>query len=142
MPYIRVYLPKVSIEQKRTIAQHLIDITLRTFHLRNQDRYRVSVEFVSMLRERAVNQFEPSISTSPDLVLEVMGHDLTESTKRAFSQEAGAVLAQFVRSNPRNRVAHLLGIRPPAPPKIAFEFGELNPAVSEPFVVHPHSRAA
>ena len=142
MPYIRVYLPKASIEQKRTIAQELIEITLRTFHLRNHDRYRVSVEFVSIFRARACQLPYPSISTSPDLLLEVMGHDLTEATKRAFAKEAGLILAQFVRTNPKNRVAYLLGIRPPTPPQIAVEFGELNPAVSEPFVVHPRSRAA
>jgi hypothetical protein len=82
---------------------------------------------------------EPSTLPSHDLVLEVMGHDLTESTKRAFAKEASAVLAQFVRSNPKSRVAYLLGIKPPNPPQIAFEFGELNPAVSEPFVIHPRA---
>lgn len=142
MPYIRVYLPQASIEQKRTIAQKLIEITLRTFHLRIQDRYRISVEFISRFRAIAANQPGLLTTAGTDLMLEVMGHDLTEATKRDFAKEASAVLAQFVCSNPKTRVAHLFGIRPPTPPKIAFEFSELNPATSEPFVVHPGSRAA
>ena len=30
MPYLRLYLPEISIAQKRHIAQKLIDLTLRT----------------------------------------------------------------------------------------------------------------
>jgi len=132
MPYIRVYVPKASIKQKRSIAQKLIEITLRTFHLRPEDRYRISVEFISRFRACTTN----------GLMVEVIGHDLTEGTKRAFAKEAAAMLAEFMRSNSRNPVARLLGITPETPPKIAFQFGELNPAISEPFVVHPGSQAA
>jgi hypothetical protein len=35
MPYLRLYSRDVSIEQKRVIAQKLIEVTLRTFARRN-----------------------------------------------------------------------------------------------------------
>jgi len=140
MPYIRVYVPKASIKQQRSMAQTLIEITLRTFHLRPENRYRISVEFISRFRACTTNGL--STAPRPDLMVEVIGHDLTEGTKRAFAEEAAAMLAEFMRSNSRNPVARLLGITPETPPKIAFQFGELNPAISEPFVVHPGSQAA
>ena len=139
MPYIRVYLPKVSIDQKRSIARKLIEITLRTFHLRPQDRYSISVEFISMIRARRLGL---SSTDSTDLMLEVMGHELTEGTKRSFAKEAGGMLNQFLYSKSKSPFARLLGIKPEPPPKIAFQFAELNPAISEPYVVHPGSLAA
>ena len=45
MPYLRVYSQAVPIEQKRVIAEKLIEITLRTFHLRAQERNRITIQF-------------------------------------------------------------------------------------------------
>jgi phenylpyruvate tautomerase PptA (4-oxalocrotonate tautomerase family) len=142
MPYIRVYLPQASIEQKRSIAENLIEITLRTFQLHKKDRYRISVEFVSMLRSSAAASFAISDPDCDAYTVEVMGHDLTERKKTAFSREAAATLAQFCSLTPTNPIARLLGIKLQSPPRITFRFGELNPATSEPFVVHPRPRAA
>jgi len=71
-----------------------------------------------------------------------MGHDLTEGTKRAFSAEAAAVLDQFLPLKLKNRITRLLGIKPDISRQIGCQFSDLGSAISEPFVVHPHSRVA
>jgi hypothetical protein len=137
-----MYLPQASIEQKRSMAEKLIEITLRTFQLHKRERYRISVEFISTFPASALTRIAASAEDYEGYEVEVMGHDLTERKKRAFSQEAAAMLAQFCSLTPRNRIARLLGINQPKRPEITFRFCELNPATSEPFVVHPHPRAA
>jgi len=141
MPYLRLYVSQVPIERKRILAQSLIHLTLHAFRLRAEDRYRVSVEFVSRPRLRLVAPSRPLTSCDADCMLEVMGHDMSEETKRAFAKEASAMLARLLPLK-SGRLARLLGTRPDAPPRISIQFGELNPAVSEPFVVHPYSRVA
>lgn len=70
-----------------------------------------------------------------------MGHDLTEGTKSAFAAEAATMLDQFLPPKSKSRIVRLLGVKPDISRQIAFQFVELSPAISEPFVVHP-SRAA
>jgi hypothetical protein len=139
MPYLRVYLPEALSEQKHFIGQKLIDITLRTFHLRPEERYQISIEFISL---RAANNLGPATPPGADFMLEVVGHDLTEGKKRAFVEEASALLTPLLPLKSKSRVARLLGIKPNVSRQVAFEFGELSPAISEPFVVHPGSEAA
>jgi len=71
-----------------------------------------------------------------------MGHDLTEGTKRAFSAEAATMLDQFLPLRLKNRIPRLLGIKPEISRQIGFQFSDVGSAISEPFVVHPHSRVA
>jgi hypothetical protein len=138
MPYLRLHLTEASIEQKRWIAQELIEITLRSFRLRRADRYRISIEFVSHSHDPAW----PLGAPEADFVLEVLGHNLTRTQQRAFSAEATALLARVLPTKPEGRIARLLGIRANHQRDIAFEFHELSPAISDPFVVHPPSVAA
>jgi hypothetical protein len=129
MPYVRVYSQAVPIEQKRVIGEKLIEITLRTFHLRAQERNRIAIQFQAIPR-------------GSDFTLELIGHDLTEEKRKAFAEEASAMLTRLVPVKPRSRIARLLGIKWNAPRQVVLEFDELNPAISDPFVADPERRAA
>ena len=93
MPYLRLYTRDLPIEQKRFIAQKLIEITLRTFKLRANQRYQTSVQFISTSHTSGGGGLPEGTPRGADFTLEVMGHDLTEEKKRAFAEEAAAVLA-------------------------------------------------
>jgi hypothetical protein len=131
-----------SVEQKRFIAQTLIELTLRAFHLSSKDRSQISVEFVSHSREHAANRIWPSPQREANCLLEVLGHGLTEEQQRTFLEEATAMLPQILPGKSKGRLSRLLGIKAEAHRRIAFQFGELSPAVSEPYVVHTGSLAA
>ena len=75
-------------------------------------------------------------------MFEVMGHDMTEETKRAFAEETTAMLAPLLPSEPNSGVERVFGVKPDLPRQIAFQFVELSPAGSKPFVVHLCSQAA
>lgn len=133
MPYLRLYSAEVPIEQKRVITQKLIEITMHAFCLRPEERYQISIEFIS----------EPKSSLrDADCIFEVLGHDLTEEKKRVFAVETAVVLTPLLPLKSKMRIARLLGVKPDVSPQIAFQFGELSPAISEPFVVHFSSQAA
>jgi len=142
MPYLRLHLPEVPIEQKRVIAQKLIEITIHAFHLRPQERYQVSIEFISEPKSNAGNRVGPLGKRDADCIFEVMGHDLTEEKKRAFAEETATSLAPLLPSKSKMHIARLLGVKPDVSRQIVFQFGELSPAVSEPFVVHPGTQPA
>jgi phenylpyruvate tautomerase PptA (4-oxalocrotonate tautomerase family) len=142
MPYLRLHSPKVPIEQKRIIAQRLIEATMRAFHLRPNERYNVSVEFVSEPNSSAADLVGGSLGRHADCIFEVMGHDLTEAKKKAFAKEVAALITPLLPLKSRMRLARLLGVKPDESHQIAFQFGELTPAISEPFVAHPSSKAA
>jgi hypothetical protein len=125
--------------QKRVIAQRLIEITLRTFHLRSDQRYQTSIQFIT--RFQAVNGPKPALTRGADFTLEVMGHNLTEEKKRAFAEEAVAMLTPFVPVKLRGRIARRLGIKTDATRQIALQFNELSLAISDPFFVDPQRRA-
>lgn len=140
MPYLRLHLPKVTIEQKRVIAHKLIEATMRAFRLGPEERFNVSVEFIS--NPSAAERIERSGGRNADCIFEVMGHDLTEAKKKAFEREVSAVVTPLLPSKSTMKIARLLGVKPDASRQIAFQFDELSPAISEPFVVHPSSQAA
>jgi hypothetical protein len=121
MPYLRIYSRAVPIEQKRIIAEKLIEITLRTFHLRAQERNRITIQFQAIPR-------------GSDFTLEVIGHDLTDEKRKAFAEEASHMLTGLVPLKPRSRIARLLGIKWDAPRQVVLQFDELSPAISDPFV--------
>jgi hypothetical protein len=121
MPYLRIYSRAVPIEQKRIIAEKLIEITLRTFQLRAQERNRITIQFQAIPR-------------GSDFTLEVIGHDLTDEKRKAFAEEASHMLTGLVPVKPRSRIARLLGIEWDAPRQVVLQFDELSPAISDPFV--------
>ncbi len=140
MPYLRLYARDLPIEQKRFIAQKLIEITLRTFHLRSDQRYRTSIQFIT--RSQTVNGPKPAIPRGADFTLEVMGHNLTVEKKGAFAEEAVAMLTPLVPVKLRGRIARMLGIKANSRQKICLQFNDLSPAVSDPFIVDSQRLAA
>jgi hypothetical protein len=142
MPYLRLYARDLPIQEKRLIAQQLIEITLRAFKLRANQRYQTSVQFITTSHASEVDGLQGTIPRGADFTLEVIGHNLTEEKKRAFSEEADALLTPLARRRLGYRIAGLLGIRAKSLQPVAVQFNELNPAVSDPFVLHPQPRAA
>lgn len=142
MPYLRIYSRDIPIGQKRVIAEKVIEITLRTFHLRAEERNRITIQFITLPQLWAVDGLQPLIPRDADATLEVMGHDLTEGKKRAFAEEAIATLAHLVPVKPRGRIASLLGIQARTPRQVALQFHELSPAISDPFVFDAEARVA
>jgi hypothetical protein len=69
-----------------------------------------------------------------DITLEVIAHGLTEEKKRAFAAEASEMLNSLEPVKPWRRIASFLGISTYPPQHISFEFNELNPGISDPFV--------
>jgi len=141
MPYLRLYARDLPIEQKRVIAQKLIQITLRTFHLRPDQRYRTSIQFITRLVS-GVDGLRAAIPHGADFTLEVIGHNLTEEKKRAFAEEAAAMLTPMAPVRLGSRIARMLGIKANSRQKICLQFNELSPAVSDPFIVDSQRLAA
>ena len=144
MPYLRLFSQDVPIDQKRVIAQKLIEITVRTFHLPAQERNRIAIQFVPLPQLRAVDTLQPAIPPDADFTLEVSAHGLTEGTKKAFAEEAAPMLAHSMPVKPKSRFARLLGIKADTPRQVALQFNELCPEEqtdSDPFVVDPTARS-
>jgi len=142
MPYLRLYSPHLPLEQKQVIGQKLIDITLRAFRLRPEQRYRTSVQFITRCQTRPAENPRLDIASNADFTLEVIGHNLTEREKKAFAEEAAAMINKVVPRSLPQRIASLLGIRSDSNQRVVFQFSELSPAVSDPFLVHTEHRAA
>lgn len=142
MPYLRLYARDLPTEQRRVIAQELIEITLRTFQLHADQRYQTSIQFITQPQPSEVDEPQAAVPREGEFTLEVIGHNLTKGKKRAFAQEAAAMLAHVAPMKPRNRIARLLGIKAKPAQQISFQFNELNPAISDPFVMDSQPRAA
>ncbi len=141
MPYLRLYSRDVPIEQKRVIAQKLIEITLRTFHMRAEERNRITIQFIPQAKSRMVARLLPLIPRDADATLEILAHNLTEGKKRALVEDATAMLAHLVPENPESRIASLLRLKAHRSRKIALRYIELSPAISDPFVATDQTAA-
>jgi|HubBroStandDraft_6_1064221.scaffolds.fasta_scaffold1015587_2 hypothetical protein len=126
MPYLRLYASDVPLWQKRLIAQELIEITLRAFQLRAEDRHRITIQFIP-LPQFSVAGLEPVIPQDADFFLEVNDHGLTEEKKRVFTEEVKPMLAQALGAKPRSRFAQLQEINADISRPVALQFNELNP---------------
>jgi hypothetical protein len=134
MPYLRLYSHDVPTDQKRVIAQKLIEITLHAFHLRPEERNRITIQFVPLYQPFVLDSLQPVIPRDVDVVLEVMGHDMTGQKKRAFTDALAAMSDHLMPVKPVSRIARLLGFVGVAPRQIALQFKELSPAISDLFV--------
>jgi hypothetical protein len=141
MPYLRLYARDLPVEQKRAIAQKLIDITLRTFKLGANQKYQTSIQFISP-QVSGVDGLRAAIPRGADFTLEVIGHNLTEEKKRAFAEEAAAMLTPMAPVRLGRRIALMLGFKESSRQKVCLQFNELSPAVSDPFVVDSQRFAA
>jgi hypothetical protein len=135
VPYLRLYARDLQTEQKRVIAEKLIEITLRTFQLHADQRYQTSIQFITQPQVSGADGRQAAVPHDGDFTLEVIGHNLTEEKKRAFAKEAAAMFTHFAPMKPRNRIARLLGIKAKSPQQICLQFNELSPAISDPIVV-------
>jgi hypothetical protein len=135
MPYIRFYSQELPIEQRGLVAQKLIEITLRAFRLRANDRYQTSVQFITLPRVLGVVG-RLATPHNADFTLEVLGHRLSEEKKKAFAKEARAMLGHFPSAGLWERIASVFGIKVHKPKQVALQFHELSPAISDPYVVH------
>ena len=142
MPYLRLYSRNVAIEQKPVIGQKLIEITLHTFHLRPEERNRITIQFIPPPQVSGVDGSQLAIPRGADFMLEVIAHHLTDAEKRAFAEEAAAMLAQLLPTKARSRIARLLGIKADPAPQIALQFDELSPGISDPVVMDDAERPA
>jgi hypothetical protein len=116
MPYLRLYLPEVSIAQKRHIAEKLIDLTLRASRRRRHwDRDQITIQFLPQAQPRQRGECR----------VEVLGHNLTLVNQRAFAEEVGPMLVRSLHLNVKNRLAWLMGIEPKVSPKVDVHFREL-----------------
>jgi len=140
MPYLRVYSRGLTIEQKRIIAKKLMEITLRTFQLPPEQRNRMTVQFVT---ESQVDRLDGHavLPGNVDFKLEVILHHPTESGKRAFREEAASTFAEFAPPTHWELITRMMGIHSASDERVIFQFSELSPAVSDPFVLD-HDRSA
>lgn len=140
MPYLRVYSRGLPIEQKRIMAQKLTEITLRAFQLPAEHRKRMVVQFVT---ESQLDRLDghASLPSDADFKLEVIVHHLTESRKKDFGKEAVTIFADLAHPTLWERINRALGGKA-ASQRVVFQFNELSPAVSDPFVVDQDLLAA
>ena len=136
MPYLRVRSQALPIDQKRVMAQKLIEITLHAFHLRAEERSQITIQFISQAPAHG-NDMKDA-----DFTLEVIGHDLTDEKKAAFTEQTTGMIAHVIPLKPKGLIARLLGAKADMHRQIALQFHELSPAVSDPFVAYPLRRRA
>jgi phenylpyruvate tautomerase PptA (4-oxalocrotonate tautomerase family) len=113
MPYLRLYLPEISIAQKRHIARELMDTTLRSFPL--AERNQITVQFLSRARR----------PRRADCKLEVRGRDLDPESKTAFVKAVTPMLIRSLHLNVKNRLSWLMGSMA-TPPRVDVEFVDLS----------------
>lgn len=113
MPYLRLYLPEISVAQKRRIAQQLIETTLRTYPF--FDRHQITIQFLPLARSRRHTR----------CAVEVRGHDLPSENRSAFAEAAASLLVQSLRLKVKDKLAWLLGGQSAMPSPVDVEFFEL-----------------
>ena len=113
MPYLRLYLPEISVVQKRRLAQRLIETTLRTYPF--FDRYQITIQFLPLKRSRRHNR----------CAVEIRGHDLPTENRDVFAEAATSLLAQSLRLKVRDKWAWLLGSQSATTAPVDVEFFEL-----------------
>ena len=128
-------------EQKRVLAQKLIDITLHTFQLPPEQRNRMNVQFVTESQLDRLDGREV-IPRDADFKLEVIVHDLTESRKRAFGEQATSTFAELEPPTRWERIGRMMGLSSAPAHRVVFQFDELSPAVSDPLVMEQDRLAA
>ena len=136
MPYLRVRSQALPIDQKRIVAQKLIEITLHAFHLRAEERSQITIQFISEAPVPA------SDLADSDFTVEVLGHGLTEEKKVAFTEETSGLIAHMMPPKPKGLIARLLGTKAGVQRQVALQFHELSAATSRPYAADQFNRAA
>jgi hypothetical protein len=115
MPFLRLYLPEISVSRKRHLAQKLIETTIRTFELRPSDRDQITVQFLSQARPRRAN-----------CRIEVGCRDLPPANQRAFAEDVAPMLMRSLHLRAKNRLARLMGAEAEMPAKVDVRFLKLR----------------
>lgn len=141
MPYLRLQSPYLPIERKRAVTQKLIEITLRAFHLRPEERHSITVQFISPPEASDIDGHRPLFPRATDFVLEVIAHHLTDAKKRAFREEVINTLPPLLQTKAA-RFASLLRMRLDPRRLVTLQFAELSPDIGDPFTEEIERRAA
>jgi len=136
MPYIRLYSRDVPLHEKRWIAQRLISITQRTFHLLPENADNITIQFLPRYKSPAVIDATESGSTeTPEITLEVSSEQLPAESVSAFVEAAAPMLSHSAAVGRRGHLARLLRMGVDETRQIAFQFNQLNSQMSETPVV-------
>ncbi len=129
MPYLRLYSRDVPLDEKRELAQKLISITLRAFHLRPEERDQITVQFVRRPPKWALHAAPPGrVCEFSEVLLEVANRDLTVEKVTAFVEEAEPVLRQSKAVKGKGPIARLLRLGADPSAQVAFQFDQMDSA--------------
>jgi hypothetical protein len=122
VPYIRLYSQLLSLPSKRSIAQKLISITERTFHLRPEECGNINVQFLPPPSRDSDETSEESPSETADVFVEVSDRYLTPEKITAFVEASAPMLSGSVLTSESRRFARMLGLEADTCLQIAFQF--------------------
>ncbi|HEY1731794.1 MAG TPA: hypothetical protein VGG15_08590 [Terriglobales bacterium] len=132
MPYIRLYSREVPLDEKRWIAQRLISITQRTFHLLPEHAGDITIQFLPRYKSPAIGDAaEGGSAGTPEITLEVSSEKMQADVVSAFVEAAAPMLSHSAAVGRRGQLARMLRIGANETRQIAFQFNQLNSGVSE-----------
>ncbi len=127
MPYIRLYSRNVPLHEKRWIAQRLISITQRCFHLLPENADNITIQFLPRHKSPAMTQACDNISAqTPDMMLELSSEELPQEAVSSFVEAAAPMLSHSAAVGRRGQLARMLRLGGNETRQIAFQFHQLN----------------
>lgn len=132
MPYIRLYSRDVPLHEKRWIAQRLISITQRTFHLLPEHADNISIQFLPRYKSPAmIEAAENDAAEAPEITLEVSSEQLPPDAVSAFVEAAAPMLSHSAAVGRRGQLARMFKLGANETRQIAFQFNQLTSEMSE-----------
>jgi hypothetical protein len=132
MPYIRLYSRDVPLNEKRWIAQRLISITQRTFHLLPERAENITIQFLPLHRLPAIGDAAGTGSSiTPEITLEVCSEQLSVEAVSAFVEAAAPMLSHSGAVGQRGKLIRLLRMGAKQTRHISFQFSHLNSQILE-----------
>ena len=123
MPYIRLYSRNIPLHEKRWIAQRLISITQRTFHLLPEHAENITIQFLPKHKLPAAENIS---AQPPDVMLEVSSEELPEEAVSAFVEAAAPMLSHSAAVGGRSQLSRMLRLGANQSRQIAFSFNQLD----------------
>ncbi|HZP24374.1 MAG TPA: hypothetical protein VFB04_13055 [Terriglobales bacterium] len=109
------------------LAEKLMSIALSAFHLSEQERHQVTIQFLS--RSLCPAQLDGQFgSGETSAVLEVSEHDLTVQKITAFVEAATPMLSESAAVKHSGPIARMLGREADPARQIAFQFNDTGSA--------------
>jgi phenylpyruvate tautomerase PptA (4-oxalocrotonate tautomerase family) len=101
MPYLRLYSPELSLDQKRRIARELTEAMMKILHQKEDERYWCTLQFVPYrLEDFAVGGRLAYDSMQADYYLEYGDHHLTQERREKIAQGLTPLLAELLDLKP------------------------------------------